>query len=146
MTILSRQTTQEESELGIPLSKVCYIIIKAREFDAKDVQTDPDPGSNPSDDRDISVLEEHEDDPAEEELRSLIDALSVDEQVDLVALAWLGREEYPDDWTEVRAIAAEEHNERTAAYLCGNPLLADHLADGLSALDLNCGDFEAAHL
>ena len=32
--------------------------MKAREFDAKDEVTEPDPGSNPSDDKGAAVLEE----------------------------------------------------------------------------------------
>jgi hypothetical protein len=34
-------------ELNISPEKVCYIIIKAREFDAKVEPVEPDPGSNP---------------------------------------------------------------------------------------------------
>ena len=80
---------------------MCFIIIKAREFDAKDVMTEPDPGSNPSDDMEAAVLEEHEDDPVVEELTSLIDSLSEDEQIDLVALTWLGRDDYSAaDWAD----------------------------------------------
>ena len=89
----------DETPLTISPEKVCFIIIKAREFDVKDAVADPDPGSNPSDDRDAAVLEDHKDDPVVEELTSLINALSVDEQVDLVALAWLGRDDYSaEDW------------------------------------------------
>ena len=76
--------------LTISPEKVCFIIIKAKEFDAKDEVTEPDPGSNPSDDKEAAVLEDHEDDPVLEELTSLINSLSEDEQIDLVALAWLG--------------------------------------------------------
>ena len=146
MTRLSKQTAKDEIELSIALEKVCFIIIKAREFHVKDAATEPDPGSNPTDDRDIAVLEDHGDDPALDEIKSLVSASTVDEQVDLVALTWLGRDVYPDDWEEVRAAAAEAHNERTADYLCGNPLLADHLSDGLSVLGLSCSDYEAEHL
>src|SRR3974390_3830866 len=84
----------DEGPLTISPEKICFIIIKAREFDAKDEVTEPDPGSNPSDDRDAAVLEDHEDDPVVEELTSLIDSLSEDEQIDLGALAWLGRGDY----------------------------------------------------
>ncbi|WP_163266905.1 DUF3775 domain-containing protein [Chelativorans alearense] len=146
MTRFSKQTAEPDIELSIPLEKVCFIIMKAREFDAKDVETDTDPGSNPSDDREIDVLEDRADDPALEELAALISDLSIDEQIDLVALAWLGREEYPDDWESVRAEAARAHNEHTAAYLTGSPLLADHLSDGLSILGLSCSDYELQHL
>lgn len=136
-----------EPELAVPLATVCFIIMKAREFDAKDEVTDPDPGSNPTDDHSAAVLEDHADDPSQEELKSLISELSVDAQIDLVALMWLGRGDYSaDDWASVRQEAADAHNEYTASYLCGTPLLADHLADGLSALDYSCADYERAHL
>ncbi len=46
---------------------VCFVIFNAKEYDAKDEVTEPDPGSNPSDDKDVAVLEEHEDDPVIEE-------------------------------------------------------------------------------
>ena len=60
----------------------------SREFDVKDAVTDPDPASNPTDDREAAVLEDHEDDPVLEEITSLINSLSEDEQIDLVALLW----------------------------------------------------------
>src|SRR5262245_19425856 len=85
--------------LAISAEKVCYIILKAREFDAKDAVTEPDTGSNPTDDNMISVLEDHGDDPVMEELTSFISSLSEDERVDLVALAWLGRDDNTlEDW------------------------------------------------
>jgi hypothetical protein len=133
--------------LTISPEKVCFIIIKAREFDAKDAVTEPDPGSNPSDDMEAAVLEEHEDDPVVEELTSLIDALSEDEQIDLVALTWLGRDDYSAaDWPTVREEAARAHNERTASYLLGIPQLGDFLEEGLSMLGYSCEDFEVGRL
>jgi len=136
-----------EPELAIALEKVCFIITKAREFDAKDEVTDPNTGSNPSDDRSFAVLEDHADDPVEEELNALISELSEDEQVDLVALMWLGRDNHEaGEWHAVRRDAAAARNRRTAAYLLGNPLLADNLADGLSLLGLSCGEFDKEHL
>ena len=96
--------------------------MNAREFDAKDEATEPDPGSNPSDDQDAAVLEDHEDDPVVEELTSLINSLSQDEQIDLVALAWLGREDYTTNhWPAVREEAERAHNNRAADYLLGMP-------------------------
>jgi hypothetical protein len=49
----------DEVTLAISPEKVCFIIVKAQEFDAKDELTEPDPGSNPADDMQISVLEQH---------------------------------------------------------------------------------------
>lgn len=147
MTKQSSQTEADQIELNVPLEKVCFIIFKAREYDAKDVSTNSDEGSNPADDKDVSVLEDRSDDPVLQELVSLISSLSEDEQIDLVALMRLGREDYSaDDWSDVRAEAADAHNERTAEYLCGTPLLADHLSNGLSTLDYSCADYELEHL
>lgn len=131
------------SPLTITPDKVSYIIVKAREFDVKDVLTDPDEGSNATDDRMVSVLEDNPDDPTEEELTSFIDDLSDDEQIDLVALAWLGRDNSgASDWRELRAEARRAHNRRTAAYLLGIPLLGDYLADGLATLGYSPENFE----
>ena len=129
--------------LSISPEKVCFFILKAREFDVKDAVSDPDSGSNASDDAMIDVLEDHADDPTQQELRSFIDALTEDEQVDLVALTWLGRGDGTiDEWDDLRAEAARLHNNRTAAYLMGKPMLGDHLEEGLSQFGLSCEDFQ----
>ncbi len=140
-------TPEDDSPLTISPEKVCFVIIKAREFDAKDGVSEPDPGSNPSDDKDVSVLEDRADDPVVQEITSLINALSEDEQIDLVTLAWLGRDDYAaEDWDEVRAEAARAHNKRTAAYLLGMPQLGDFLEEGLSLLGYSCEEFEINRL
>jgi hypothetical protein len=133
--------------LTISPEKVCYIILKAREYDAKDEVTDPDDGSNPSDDNMISVLEHHGDDPVLEELTSFIASLSEDEQVDLVTLAWLGRDDNTvEDWDALREEAARAHSTRAtqaAEYLLGMPLLSDYLEEGLSLLGLSCDGLQS---
>jgi hypothetical protein len=135
------------TNLAISPEKVCFIIIKAREFDAKEEVVEPDPGSNPSDDKDVEILEDYGDDPVVEELTSLINSLSVDEQTDLVALMWLGRDDYTAaDWPAVREEATRAHNERTADYLLGTPLLGDFLEEGLSMLGFSCEDYELNRL
>ena len=51
----------------------------------------------------------------------------------LVALTWLGRGDGDiENWDELRAEAARAHNKRTATYLLGMPMLADHLEEALS--------------
>lgn len=101
-----------------------------------------------SPDGDISVLEDHGDDPVAEEIMSLINDLSTDEQVDLVAMiAWLGRSDYTAaDWPEVRAEAARAHNQNTANYLLGMPLLGDDLKGGLSMLGRDREEYEIGRL
>lgn len=150
MVHTSKQTEPpggDEVELSISPEKVCFLIVKAREFDVKDAVSEPDPASNPSDDNELAVLESHADDPVLQELTAFISALSEDEQVDLVALAWLGRGDYSaEDWPSVREEAAEAHNAATARYLCGMPLLGDFLEEGLSLLGHSCEEFEVNRL
>lgn len=133
--------------LSISPEKVCFVIVKAREFDVKDVVTDPDSSSNPADDGMLSVLEDHRSDPTVRELRAFINSMSEDEQIDLVTLVWLGRGDGTlEEWDSLREEASRLHNKRTAAYLLGKPMLADHLEEGLSMLDLSCQDYESERL
>lgn len=130
--------------LNISPEKVSYIIMKAYEFDAKEEGTDPDEGSNASDDKMIDVLEDTDDDATEDELTGFINDLNVDEQVDLVALAWLGRDDENtiDDWADIRKEAARAHNKHTANYLLGMPQLGDYLAGGLEQFGIDFEEIE----
>ncbi|MBI2734936.1 MAG: DUF3775 domain-containing protein [Rhodospirillales bacterium] len=133
--------------LTVSSESVCFIIVKAREFDAQDVVTDPDSGSNAADDRMAEVLEAHADDLTQKELVAFINALSDEEQTDLVALLWLGRGDGAlEEWNDLRDEAQRQHNNRTASYLLGEPLLSDHLEEGLSQFGLSCEDFEIDRL
>jgi len=134
---------KETPELAISAEKVAALIAKARQFDVKDVVTDPDSGSNASDDAMLSVLEDHRDDPVRTELTAIIRGLNDDEQIDLVALAWLGRGDGElDDWEDIRAEAARAHNKRTAEYLLGMPLLGDLLEEALTQFGHSVEEFE----
>jgi hypothetical protein len=50
-------------ELAISSDKVGFMIEKARQFDVKDIASDPDSGSNGADDDMIDVLEDNGEDP-----------------------------------------------------------------------------------
>ncbi|WFU25777.1 DUF3775 domain-containing protein [Bradyrhizobium sp. CB1717] len=134
-------------ELAISAEKVAFIIEKAREFDAKEGDVDPDSGSNPSDDDAVDVLGDDGSDPVASEIGGFIVALNEDEQVDLVALTWLGRGDGTiDDWDDLRARAVEARSEyrkprhETVQYLLGEPMLGDLLADGLDAFGIDWTD------
>lgn len=134
-------------DLSISPEKVCYIIIKAREFDAKVEPVEPDPGSNPADNGEREILEDYSDDPTLAELRAAIDDLNDDEVVDLIALAWLGRDDFgKDGWDEARALARERHRPHSSRYLIGMPTLGDYLEEGLAALGYSCEDYEVGRL
>ena len=50
------------------------------------------------------------------------------------------------DWPTVRAEAARAHNQWTAEYLLGMPLVGDLLEEGLSMLGYSCEEFEIGRL
>ncbi|MWD27424.1 DUF3775 domain-containing protein [Aquicoccus sp. SCR17] len=129
----------DEVTLAVPLGTVCYIAERAKDLMGKAESTIPDDAEGEDeDDPEAAILEDRgeDEDSVEQELISVISDLNEDAQIDLVALMWLGRE--PGDWAELRALAEQEHTEATAQYLCGTPLLATYLLDGLDALGLDC--------
>jgi hypothetical protein len=139
---LSRQTPDTDTpDLRVPLDTVCYVIEKAREFDVKTGSSDPSASRLDDDDIDAAVLEDRPSDPVRHELLSVISDLNHGAQVDLVTIMWLGRAEGPDTWDEARRMAEEGHNDRTAQYLVGTPLLGDYLEEGLNAIGLSCADY-----
>ena len=89
----------------------------------------------------IEVIEDYPDDATQEELREFIQGLNEDEQVALVALAWIGRGSFSKEESDdaVRE-ARDAHNDRTAEYLMGLPLLGDYLADGLAEFGHTCDE------
>jgi hypothetical protein len=76
--------------LSISPEKVCFFIDKAHEFDI--------------DDSGANVADEGMIDPTFQGLTAFINALTEDEQVDLVALTWLGRGDGGlSDWDDLRS-------------------------------------------
>jgi len=129
-------------------SKVCYIIVRAREFEVQEGVVEPDYGSNASDDDFRQVLEAYDTDPTFDELVSIINDLNFDEQCELVALAWVGRGDYgKEEWDEALQTARDNHDPKTTAtYLLGMPLLPDFLEEGLAVFDISCEDVEEGRL
>ncbi len=125
-----------DTELEISRKKLSGIIEHARMYDAKEADSDPRSGSNATDDGMTDVLEDKSHDAITGELRQLIRDMDLDEQVSLVALAWIGRGTYSAaEWDEAVLRARQAHNNHTAEYLMGLPLLGDYLEDGVAALD-----------
>ncbi|MHA6263057.1 DUF3775 domain-containing protein [Arenibacterium sp. CAU 1754] len=85
----------------------------------------------------------HELNRAEPELRAFIDRMSEDEQAELVAIMWIGRESFePEDLAEAITTAKQEATTPCADYLIGTPHLSDHLENGLDALGISAADAE----
>jgi hypothetical protein len=132
---------------NISAEKVFFILLKAREFDAKVEPIEPDPGSNPADGGEREVLEDYPNDSTYEELVGAIASLSDDERVELVALAWLGRGDYAlSEWKEALERARGMSRGEVTRHLVNIPLLSDYLEQGLDAFDISCEEFEMGRL
>jgi hypothetical protein len=126
--------------------KVCFVIVKAREFDVQ-VEGQEADASNASDDNFASVFASGRGDSVRRELKAFIDAMDEDEQCELVALCWLGRGDFStDEWDAAVAEARSRRQGSTADYLIGTPLVSDYLEEGLSKFDLSCEGFEMGRL
>jgi hypothetical protein len=133
----------DENMPTINTDKVCFIVVKARELESEDEGVQAD-ASNATDDGFVSVLTEDAFATVRNELASFIDAMDVDEQVELVALTWVGRGEFSaDEWDEAVAQARERRQGSTSAYLLGVPLLASFLEGGLAEFGESCELFAA---
>ena len=125
--------------LSIPVDTVRFIIGKLRECGNEGMSAEPAEGSRPPDSDGVGALR-RQDGPCRctamlQELRSFIDDLPEDQQVDLVALAWLGRDNcLATDWPTIRGETTEPHYAHTARYLTSMPMVDDFLEEGLSTL------------
>jgi hypothetical protein len=118
--------------LEINPQKVRHLVQEARMFDARDEQPDFDSGSNGDDE----MLAGMPGNATYDEMMEFIRSLDEEEQVNLVALAWLGRGTYDaSEWDQAVAEARRAHNRRTAEYLTSLPKLGDYLEEGLSMLE-----------
>ena len=136
------------AELSINPEKVCFIVMRARAYEAKEEADDLGEGSNPSDqglEDEVPYLDTLDDeeggDATEEELRDAIRALNEEERLDLIALMRLGRDDGDlDDWDEIVAEVADEQTTPAEDYLLGTPLLAEYREQGLHKFGISCTD------
>lgn len=131
-------------ELTVSLDILCRIIERARELEALVPAVDPDDSSNPTDDKDMSVLEEENNEVVEEELRALLDDLAEDELTEIYALALVGRGSFDaSEWDEAIESTVEISEDADSGVLVEGllemPMLAAYLDAGLAAFDLSCG-------
>lgn len=141
------ESENDQDVLTTNPEKLFYIIVKAREFDVKVPPENLDTGDNPSDNKDLEILEDYADDPTYMELVSVLKNLNDDEIVEVLALVWMGRDDYTvDDWPEILEQARDAHDEQAVAYLVGTPMLSDYLEEGLSQLGYSIEEYEIERL
>jgi Protein of unknown function (DUF3775) len=132
-----------EITLEVDPATVCFLIAKARQFDAKVPPAERDTSAQADEDEMHDVLEDYGDDPVADEIREAINDLAEDEQAELVALTWVGRGDFAvEEWSEALAAAMERRTGPTSAYLLGVPLLGDLLEEGFASLGYTCEGYD----
>ena len=125
--------------LNLNPDTVCFLISKARVFHSQEGVVIPEITDSPSDDWALQALAAHSGDSVFQEFKSTIDDLEPDQQQEVVALMWLGRDEFSiDEWEAAREEARNSWTENTAEYLIGHPQLSDYLLEGLDLLGYSC--------
>jgi len=118
---------------------LCFIIDKAHQFHVKEAVTIIEVPTSPADDWARQALADHQDDLTYQELVTTINDLDPNQQVQLVALMWLGRGDFDvSEWDVAKETAGDAWNEWTADYVIATPLVADYLSEGLNLLGYSC--------
>ncbi|MGD2083651.1 MAG: DUF3775 domain-containing protein [Chromatiales bacterium] len=125
--------------LNVSPETICYLIAKAREFEAKEQVVIPEEPFTPTDDWALQVLADHMDDMTIAEVRTILEDMDDQQRAEVVALMWLGRGDYDiEEWEQAVEDALDSQTERTAEYLLAHPLVADHLEEGLIQHEYSC--------
>lgn len=125
--------------LDVNPDTVCRLIELAREFHAQEEVVIPDEPGDPGDDWGVQILASHSGDATFLEFKSIIEDLEPDQQQEIVALLWLGREDYVlEEWDDALEDARYAWSDHTAEYLMAHPFLPDYLAEGLSQHGYAC--------
>ncbi|WP_166263617.1 DUF3775 domain-containing protein [Marinobacter caseinilyticus] len=126
-------------DLNLNSETVCFLIAKAHEFHAKEGVTIEESPTSPSDDWAMQVLADHSDDATYQEMAYVINDLDPDQQIELVALMWLGRGDFSlDEWDLALEQAADANTSHTAEYLIATPLVSDYWQEGLELHGYSC--------
>ena len=127
-----------EVDLGISLEVVATVVDLARAVqEAEEAEA-----GRANDDEELD--DDLDDEITEEMLTDYLDELNEEQQVALIALAWVGRGDHePEEWGEALKLAGERNAVGSAsAYLAGMEGLGDLLAEGVAAFGLSIDDVE----
>ena len=131
------------AELRISSEKVCAFIEAAREVAGKVPSTAGDRTTTGDDSR-LVTIEEPEGDGEDEDARrrqmvEFVAGLNVEEQIDLLALIWLGRGDYDiSEWADAVVEAEGRIAARDPDYMIGDAALPEYLGGGLEAFGWSC--------
>ncbi len=121
--------------LAVTPDDVLRLTQLAREFHAQDAVVMPDTPGSITGDWSQHALAGHEGDASLDEFRSIVSDLEPDQQMQVVALLWVGRGDYgAEEWEQAVTDARDAWNLRTADYLIAHPMLAEHIEEGMQLL------------
>lgn len=128
-------------DLDISPEKVAWIIVRAREFEAKVQPFNAD--EETAAEEHSGILEDRHFNPTLRELAGFLHALNEDELANLVALTWIGRGTYEtSQWQEVLRRARDNSDVSPERYLLRTPMLAEYLEAGLDAVGYRPAELE----
>ena len=130
-------------DMSVDLESLCRIVLRAREYEALIPDSDPDEGSDAIDDgaRDAiedGLDEDGDENPAEAELRAIIDDLADDEQAEVIALALIGADAFDASEWEDALTAAAEYVDAAGDWILDQPTFSTDLESGMAAFGLSC--------
>ncbi len=127
--------------LQIAVEKVCDLIINSLALNATLESGGDDFTEIPDIDDNLEFAPPREDGYLD--LKRIIDKMNEEEQLHLVALAWIGRGTFSvDEWDDALQEAANLDNGFISDYLVKMPQLGDYLEEGLSELGYSSEGFE----
>ena len=128
-------------ELRISSEKVCAFIEAARELAGKVPSTAGDRTTTGDDSKLVTIEDYPEEDSRRQQVVEFVAGLNVEEQIDLLALIWLGRGDYDiDEWDAALAEAEARIAARDPDYMIGDAAVPEYLGDALEAFGMSCLD------
>jgi len=126
-------------ELRISTEKVCAFIEAARELAGKVPSTAGDRTTTGDDSKLVTIEDYPGEDDRRQQTVEFIAGLNVEEQVDLLALIYLGRGDYDiAEWDDALEEARARIDGRDPDYMIGDAALPEYLGDALNAFDRTC--------
>jgi Protein of unknown function (DUF3775) len=128
--------------LNINPDIVCFIISRAREFHAKEEVTFSEKTPESEYEYDwAQILADHADDLSYIEVKRTIENLDHAQQVDLLALLYVGRGDFTEnEWSAAHKEARSNLAPNLTGYLFSKPFIAYYLEKGLESLGYICDE------
>lgn len=125
------------TSLSIDPDYLARLIVKVRGIEAREGVTDPDSGSNATDDGMRGALQDDPNDLSRSEVLRELAGLNERQQAELVALLWTGRgDAEPEEWAQTVEAARNAKEMPTPRYLLRDPLLPEYWREGAARLGI----------